>query len=173
MRSKQTADISKLARNLSTRHYVYVRPNHGNVTLSPRIEVNRPQPAASSPGYGGSGWWARVVVALRWGVPYPHICIYALRKSENWSVIYKHGTVVKSTSRLCLGMPQTPRAEVDRPRPAESAAQPAAQVAVGPVACGSYSYPARNAVLTRPYASLCALWRHAPHCRWVFSICNP
>ena len=50
-------------------------------------------------------------------------------------------------------MPQTPRAEVKRPRPAESAAQPTAHFAVGLVARRSYSYLARNDILKRPYAS--------------------
>ena len=75
--------------------------------------------------------------------------------SPNWSVIDKRGTVVKSTRRLCIGTPQTPRAEVDRPRPAGPSAQPTAQFAVGPVACRSYSYLhndlARNIILKRPY----------------------
>ena len=61
------------------------------------------------------------------------------------------GTVVTSTNRLCIEMPQTPRIEVDRPRPAESSVHPTTQFVVGLVVCRSYSYPARNAILKRPY----------------------
>ena len=85
--------------------------------------------------------------------------MHYVRTSQNWSVIYKRETVVKSTSRTCIGIPQTPRAEVDRPPPTESSAQPTTQFAVSPVACRSYSCLnndlARNAILKRPYICKC------------------
>ena len=126
--------------------------------MSTRIEVNRPQSAASgsSPDPPRVGWWARVVEAPRWEMPYLHICIYTPRthisklvrnlKARDCGQIHKPRVHRNSTNTT---------AEVDRPPPMESSAQPTTQFAVSPVDSRSYSCllndSARNAILKGPY----------------------